>query len=87
MKGGKGGGSDLLGELGGGPVDGLHADGLAGGVAAVGELVLGGIEGERLHHVSPRPGGGGGGGEWGEGGGVGGRGRLPMRSRRGKRHT
>ena len=46
---------DLFGKLGCGPVDGLHPDGLAGSVAAVGELVLGGVEGEGLHDVSACP--------------------------------
>ena len=40
---------DLLGELGRSPVDGLNPDGLARLVASVGQLVLGGIEGEGLH--------------------------------------
>ena len=40
---------DLLGKLGSSPVDGLNPDGLAGLVASVRQLVLGGVEGEGLH--------------------------------------
>ena len=43
---------DLLGKLGGSPVDGLNPDGLAGLVASVGQLILRGIEGEGLQSVS-----------------------------------
>jgi hypothetical protein len=43
--------SDLLGQIGGGLVDGLASVLGASLVAAVGQLVVAGIEGEGLHHV------------------------------------
>ena len=42
--------SYLFGKLGGSPVNSLHPDGLASLVAAVGQLVLRGIECEGLQY-------------------------------------